>query len=83
MMKTKKIRRAKRNTKAMWDMFDKSEISETKVECVYDSKSRDESPFCSECKSILRIGEDGYYCCSNNKCGIIYKDKLDMGAEWR
>lgn len=84
MMKTKKLRKSKRdNTKAMWDMFDKAETNETKVECVYDSKSRDESPFCNECKSILRIGDDGYYCCSNNKCGIIYKDKLDMGAEWR
>jgi transcription initiation factor TFIIB len=31
----------------------------------------------------LFISEDGFYCCSNKSCGVIYKDVLDFGAEWR
>ena len=26
---------------------------------------------------------DGFLCCTNKKCGMIYKDVLDTGAEWR
>ena len=38
---------------------------------------------CINCKYCLFIGEDGFLTCSNNKCGIIYKDNLDTSAEWR
>jgi len=38
---------------------------------------------CKYCSHMLNITEDGFYCCSNNLCGTIYKDVLDFGAEWR
>jgi transcription initiation factor TFIIB len=38
---------------------------------------------CDICNSNLKVTEEGFYCCSNNKCGIIYKNKLDMSCEWR
>ena len=39
--------------------------------------------YCTECKTVLFIGDDGFLTCPNEKCGIIYKDNLDQSAEWR
>lgn len=64
--------------KEIWDIFDnESKNKEDKEEEIKDLS------LCSLCKNMLKITEDGFYCCSNKKCGIIYKDKIDMGAEWR
>lgn len=39
---------------------------------------------CDLCSSEVKISEDnGFYVCSSPKCGKIYKDFLDEGAEWR
>ena len=38
---------------------------------------------CKSCNCLLKITEDGFYCCSNKKCGLIIKDLIDYGAEWR
>jgi len=38
---------------------------------------------CKSCKSLLKITEEGFYCCSNRACGIIIKDTIDHSAEWR
>jgi transcription initiation factor TFIIB len=71
--------------KKIWNIFD-DEIKENKkaenpLECVYSTvKSSD---FCERCKSILAYSEEGFLTCTNNTCGIIYKDILDQTAEWR
>jgi transcription initiation factor TFIIB len=39
--------------------------------------------YCNLCKSLLAITEEGFYGCTNIKCGILYKDVLDETAEWR
>ena len=39
--------------------------------------------FVQNAKACYILGTKGYYCCSNINCGIIYKDKLDLSAEWR
>jgi len=32
---------------------------------------------------LLKITEEGFYCCSNRSCGIIIKETIDYSAEWR
>lgn len=73
MSKTRKNMKLK---KKMWDNF----IPTQDIECIYEKKNDE---FCLNCKSILRMDEQGYYTCSNTNCGIIYKDMLDNSAEWR
>lgn len=52
-------------------------------DCVQTSTCGSADNFCDGCNSILFIGDEGFLVCSNSSCGIIYKDKLDQGAEWR
>lgn len=54
----------------------------TTTECLYSNVPLDRE-ICDTCKSILAMSEDGFFICTNNKCGILYKDRLDQTAEWR
>jgi transcription initiation factor TFIIB len=66
----------------LWTIFD-NEINSNKepLECIYRTIATRES--CEQCNSNLAYSDEGYLTCTNNKCGIIYKDILDQGAEWR
>jgi transcription initiation factor TFIIB len=73
--------------KEIWDMF-KEEYPETTqednkspIECVYRDYGSRES--CDLCNSHLLTTDEGFFVCSNITCGILYKDHLDQGAEWR
>ena len=57
MMKTKKIRRAKRNTKAMWDMFDKAETSETKLNVYMTVNQEMNHHFVMNVNQYLELGK--------------------------
>ena len=82
--KKTKRKKTKRNKKKLWDMFDK-EVSEKNdpVECLYRDNKICEKNYCDICNEKLSIGHTGFLVCSNNKCGIVYKDVLMQGAEWR
>ena len=70
----------------LWNQFDSENInSREKLECIYrnDQEMNLEINICTNCKQELIIGDDGFYTCENKKCGIIYKDNIDQGAEWR
>ena len=72
------------NKTELWNIFD-SEIENPNkqpisLECIYGSGNRE---FCERCESILAFSDEGFLTCSNNKCGIIYKDLIDQSAEWR
>ncbi len=85
--KTKKNINLNLNKKQMWDLFDKNILNkshlseEESVECIYQSVPDREN--CDLCGFSLQITEEGYFSCTNTKCGILYKDKLDDSAEWR
>ena len=82
-MKTKKIRKNKINKKDLWAKF-QSEICGTKsstIECVYRNTGEREE--CEACSSKLVMTDEGFLTCTNTKCGVIYKDMLEQGAEWR
>lgn len=73
--------------KKLWDKFEenipnkKKKSLKERMECIYTSNENRE--FCEVCSCKLVINEDGFLGCTNNKCGIVYKDILDNGAEWR
>ena len=52
------------------------------MECVY-SNENDNKETCHICKSSLSYTDEGFLGCTNNKCGIVYTDMIEQGAEWR
>jgi len=69
----------------MWEQFDIDQ--QEYVECTYD-KADDQTNtttnnLCKLCKSVVVIMDEGYPTCTNDQCGIIYKDTLDYSPEWR
>ena len=79
----KKKRDKTQNKTELWNIFD-TEINPEKnkpLECIYRKCQNRET--CDRCNFNLAFSEEGFLTCTNNKCGIIYKDLLDQGAEWR
>jgi len=72
------------NKPELWNIFDSEIENPEKVkvplECIYGSGNRE---FCERCENILAFSEEGFLTCTNNKCGIIYRDLVDQSAEWR
>lgn len=85
--KTKKVRKSNINKHELWKQFatetNESSKSSTdvNVECVYRASGQRES--CDCCGSRLAITEEGFPTCTNKQCGVIYRDIVDEGAEWR
>jgi transcription initiation factor TFIIB len=90
--KTKKLSQ-KKNSKHLWSLFDedKSNLENKKIECIYskntdvilEEKDKSGRESCDLCNSEIKITDEGFYACTNEKCGIIFKDILDETAEWR
>ena len=79
-----KRRKKKKNKKKIWEKFDKSmENNKTDLECLYRDASIGEKSHCDLCNSHLRVGVVGFLVCSNESCGIIYRDVLETSPEWR
>jgi transcription initiation factor TFIIB len=82
--KSKKRKNNNINKTELWNIFDSEIENPEKVkvplECIYGYGNRD---FCERCENILAFSEEGFLTCTNNKCGIIYKDLIDHCAEWR
>lgn len=77
--KKKKITRDEKTN--LWNIFETQVEESKKIECLCQTiKERD---FCEQCESILEYSDEGFLTCTNDKCGIIYKDSLDQTAEWR
>jgi transcription initiation factor TFIIB len=86
--KTKKIKQphVKIDKKSLWDSFDEETKSNNNgpapiIECVFRNSGEREK--CECCQSALAQTDEGFLGCTNSKCGIIYTDTLDQGAEWR
>ena len=72
------------NKKKLWEQFD-NEVNKDKVDlvCVYESQELKARETCSLCNSSLYVAEERFLTCSNEKCGVMYRDTLDESAEWR
>jgi len=81
--KSKKIKRKLENKAQLWNIFDTEIDTKEKIplECLYRSIGNREA--CEFCESNLAFSDEGFLTCTNNKCGIIYKDLVDQSAEWR
>ena len=95
---TKKNKQKRIDKSHLWNLFDseinnknKNGLEQNKshqdaniskdIECVYNNNTLIER--CDICDGRLGITEEGFYNCTNEKCGILYTDVLDLTAEWR
>jgi transcription initiation factor TFIIB len=78
--RTKKIRRRRNNTE-LWGKFTEAVGPLKQIECLFD-KNR-EGTICTCCGAILVTMEEGFPACPSPTCGVIYKEMIDQGAEWR
>ena len=82
--KTKKKCKNGNKIKKMWEAFDIDEIDKNnKLELLYSKQNIGNREECELCGSSLRFMENKLLTCMNKKCGVIYKDVLDLSAEWR
>ena len=69
----------------LWNVFESEVINPDKptepLECLYRKAGDREN--CERCQFALAYSDEGFLTCTNNKCGIIYKDMLDHSPEWR
>ena len=84
---------SKPSRQQLWKQIDNSFINEnceglygggvasSALECVYRSSGQREN--CDACSSTVCLTDDVFLTCTNQKCGIVYKDVLDHSAEWR
>jgi transcription initiation factor TFIIB len=82
--KSKKKKESNVNKVKLWQLFDeemKDDSKKPNLECLYRTIGNRE--MCERCESMLAFSEEGFLTCTNKKCGIIYKDLVDQGAEWR
>lgn len=82
--KTKQTKRVKQHIdrSSLWSQFDEEVgTKEGPIECVY--RTSGEREYCDVCESRLAVTEERFLACTNNKCGLIYKDSLDHSPEWR
>jgi transcription initiation factor TFIIB len=79
--RTKKIKKTKNNIKEAWMELDGKKSND--IECIYEKNNILDTNLCNSCNSRLYYGDDGFMFCSNKNCGILYKDIIDFGAEWR
>lgn len=82
--KSQKRKNTNINKSELWNIFDSEienpEKAKVPLECIYGAGNRER---CERCESNLAFSEEGFLTCTNNKCGIIYKDLIDQSAEWR
>ena len=75
--KTKKNRVSNVNKQELWSIYE-AEINNSKdITCVYNN----DNSLCKLCNHTLAQTEEGYFSCTNNKCGELYNNIFDVGCE--
>ena len=64
---------------AIWNLIDEERIVNKKKNNMENKYNHN----CIKCNSEQLIGDEGFYICSNKKCGYILKNQIDQSAEWR
>jgi len=82
---TKKLKNKIIDKEKIWKMLKNNDnVEEKKMELLFTENNKCVSrEKCELCSAILKLSEEKFLICSNDKCGIIYKDCLDTSAEWR
>ena len=79
--KSKKVKNNNINKTQLWKIFEDNVDNEKKsdpLECIYRNSGNREN--CELCESTLAFSDEGFLTCTNNSCGIIYKDILAAKA---
>ena len=63
----------------VWNLIDEEKL-ENKTKINEENKFNNN---CSKCNSEQLISDEGFFVCSNKKCGFILKHQIDQSAEWR
>jgi len=83
--KSKKKKDTSFDKTKLWNIFETEVTNDNKakipLECIFRS-IRDREK-CDRCDYNLAYSDEGFLTCTNQKCGIIYKDILDQSPEWR
>lgn len=83
--RSKKNKGIKIDKAKLWNVFDLevTNINKPKepLECLY--RTIGDRECCERCQYSLAYSDEGFLTCTNNKCGIIYKDMVDQSPEWR
>ena len=79
--RSKKIKSNTHNAKELWNVFDVEIKKISPLECIYRESGDREN--CERCQYSLAYSDEGFLTCTNDQCGIIYKDLVDHTAEWR
>ena len=90
-----KNRLSKKQKKNIWKSFDNENIEKGEEADTIESKQEDlidsyvnehticQREKCDICECSVAYSEERFLVCTNNKCGVIYKDVLDESPEWR
>ncbi len=73
--------KTKKSKNKAWSSFDNELKSTHDTSCVETSSNI--TGICLVCSHMLCVNTDGFFVCSNFKCGRICKDVIDQTAEWR
>lgn len=80
----KKKRGPRVDRAAIWAQFPRDAPSNRSIECLYDKSSpTEDSDACNCCGGPLITSETGLPVCPNSACGVIHRETIDRGAEWR
>uniref|UniRef100_A0A6C0KL89 Transcription factor TFIIB cyclin-like domain-containing protein n=1 Tax=viral metagenome TaxID=1070528 RepID=A0A6C0KL89_9ZZZZ len=83
---TKKLKkkRTPQQLEEAWKLLEEeTQNGKSDIYCIYEKNNILETNQCELCDERLYKGENGFWYCSNLKCGKLYKDIIDFGAEWR
>tara|TARA_B100001057_G_scaffold434136_1_gene463510 strand:- start:1678 stop:2754 length:1077 start_codon:yes stop_codon:yes gene_type:complete len=83
--RTHKRPRRRLNKAAIWAQFrEANEEEKTGIECLYDTSQLKDGPeHCTCCGTALVLADEGLPVCPSATCGVIHKEVIDRGAEWR
>jgi transcription initiation factor TFIIB len=83
--KTNQSRKVKNkiDKKKIWKQFEDDMGKKSQLELLFEEDRKGSREVCELCQSQLFVSDEKFLVCSNEKCGVIYKDCLDATAEWR
>ena len=84
--KAKKIEKTKKKynekKKILWNSFHKNINEKKKLECLYTKCENKKRTKCDICEYDVALNNENFLVCTNNNCGLIYKDILILTPEW-
>ena len=80
--KTNQSRKVKNkiDKKKIWKQFENDIGKKSNLELLFEEDRKGNRESCELCQSQLYVSDEKFLVCSNENCGVIYKDCLDATA---